>query len=224
MADSYALLARKAGLGSRMGERRSALETGEVAKRSNAADCKSVALAASEVRILPSPPTFAARGRNAATVGKPAFVASDASGCETTGERACPAEAPRCRGRRDDMQVGLPRRSAAGRREGGSNSVVESQPSKLLVAGSIPVSRSIRLRSHAIQASFGVMSRRSAEGAKADRLRQTFAALTATSRQARVRETRRVRVMCLRLAVSDWGSERYRTGACLAEAARDASA
>src|SRR5206468_4916940 len=31
------------------------------------------------------------------------------------------------------------------RREGGSNSVVESQPSKLLVAGSIPVSRS-RLR------------------------------------------------------------------------------
>ena len=29
------------------------------------------------------------------------------------------------------------------RREGGSNSVVESQPSKLLVAGSIPVSRSI---------------------------------------------------------------------------------
>ena len=28
------------------------------------------------------------------------------------------------------------------RREGGSNSVVESQPSKLLVAGSIPVSRS----------------------------------------------------------------------------------
>jgi hypothetical protein len=28
------------------------------------------------------------------------------------------------------------------RNEGGSNSVVESQPSKLLVAGSIPVSRS----------------------------------------------------------------------------------
>src|SRR5687768_12391309 len=35
---------------------------GEVAKRSNAADCKSVALAASEVRILPSPPpAFAER-------------------------------------------------------------------------------------------------------------------------------------------------------------------
>src|SRR3954447_21610767 len=29
--------------------------------------------------------------------------------------------------------------------EGGSNSVVESQPSKLLVAGSIPVSRSMKL-------------------------------------------------------------------------------
>ena len=33
----------------------------------------------------------------------------------------------------------------AERREGGSNSVVESQPSKLLVAGSIPVSRSSTL-------------------------------------------------------------------------------
>ena len=32
------------------------------------------------------------------------------------------------------------------RRVGGSNSVVESQPSKLLVAGSIPVSRSIPRR------------------------------------------------------------------------------
>ena len=43
--------------------------------------------------------------------------------------------------------------------------MVESQPSKLLVAGSIPVSRS-SLRSHA----FGLrrLSRRSAEGARAD--------------------------------------------------------
>ena len=47
-----------------------------------------------------------------------------------------------------------PKRSARGvderasEREGGSNSVVESQPSKLLVAGSIPVSRS-NLRSRA---------------------------------------------------------------------------
>src|SRR4029077_9862669 len=36
----------------------------------------------------------------------------------------------------------------------GSNSVVESQPSKLLVAGSIPVSRS-SLRSHVMRASYG---------------------------------------------------------------------
>ena len=37
------------------------------------------------------------------------------------------------------------RGSEVSERVGGSNSVVESQPSKLLVAGSIPVSRSIRL-------------------------------------------------------------------------------
>jgi hypothetical protein len=37
---------------------------GEVAERSNAADCKSVALAASEVRILPSPPAFACGGHD----------------------------------------------------------------------------------------------------------------------------------------------------------------
>ena len=56
--------------------------------------------------------------------------------------------------------AGLPAEARGGKRGervGGSNSVVESQPSKLLVAGSIPVSRS--------------------------RLRQTFAPLTA-SRQA----------------------------------------
>src|SRR4029078_3157725 len=44
---------------------------GEVAKRSNAADCKSVALAASKVRVLPSPPTFAPRRSGRASVGKP---------------------------------------------------------------------------------------------------------------------------------------------------------
>ena len=42
--------------------------------------------------------------------------------------------------------------------EGGSNSVVESQPSKLLVAGSIPVSRSIRLRASGYQARYAVMA------------------------------------------------------------------
>ena len=40
------------------------VEFGEVAERSNATDCKSVALVASEVRILPSPPVFAAVGRH----------------------------------------------------------------------------------------------------------------------------------------------------------------
>ena len=62
--------------------------------------------------------------------------------------------------------------------------MVESQPSKLLVAGSIPVSRSIRLGAHGILARYSEMSRQSAEGATADRLRRTFTSLTATSRQA----------------------------------------
>ena len=45
-------------------------DIGEVAKRSNAADCKSVALAASEVRILPSPPAFARfAGQHSASFG-----------------------------------------------------------------------------------------------------------------------------------------------------------
>ena len=51
--------------------------------------------------------------------------------------------------------------------------MVESQPSKLLVAGSIPVSRSIRLRSP--KASNDAMSRRSAEGAKGNNLRSRTA-------------------------------------------------
>ena len=78
------------------------VDFGEVAERSNATDCKSVALAASEVRILPSPP----RVSGPLAEGMTGLVA-------------------RVRGIR------------------GSNSVVESQPSKLLVAGSTPVSRSI---------------------------------------------------------------------------------
>ena len=85
---------------------------GEVAKRSNAADCKSVALAASKVRILPSPPVD------------------------------LPQRGSLVAGRVSDASNALSERSES---KGGSNSVVESQPSKLLVAGSIPVSRS-RLR------------------------------------------------------------------------------
>ena len=79
------------------------LDDGEVAERSNATDCKSVALAASEVRILPSPP----RVSGPLAEGNDGFGGSGVSGIR------------------------------------GCNSGVESQPSKLLVAGAIPVSRSI---------------------------------------------------------------------------------
>jgi hypothetical protein len=88
---------------------------GEVAKRSNAADCKSVALAASEVRILPSP---SKRVGNAECGMK-------------AGMKIIPHSSFR-----------IPHSRERSERVGGSNSVVESQPSKLLVAGSIPVSRS----------------------------------------------------------------------------------
>jgi ribosomal protein L34 len=71
-------------------------------------------------------------------------------------QETCRAEASKQNGKRD--------------REGGSNSVVESQPSKLLVAGSIPVSRSIRLRANE-PTRYGVMARRSGPDAKAAILR-----------------------------------------------------
>src|SRR5688572_16163049 len=94
---------------------------GEVAERSIAADCKSAALVATEVRTLPSPPldSPAARARwwQSRSPGESSGAVSERS--ESNG-----SEAVRRRGM------------------GGSNSVVESQPSKLLVAGSIPVSRS----------------------------------------------------------------------------------
>ena len=115
--------------------------TGEVAKRSNAADCKSVALAASKVRVLPSPPSFArfagfgwqARrpAHRSATREGGSYGAQASGGCQLSVRAryaGLPAEAPN---------------SGVSERVGGSNSVVESQPSKLLVAGSIPVSRSI---------------------------------------------------------------------------------
>jgi hypothetical protein len=102
---------------------RRSTRAGEVAERSNAADCKSVALAASEVRILPSPPAFA---RRASFGWQPVFRMAASPDGFTMG----------------DVSVGAPAVSGRGEHEGGSNSVVESQPSKLLVAGSIPVSRS----------------------------------------------------------------------------------
>ena len=69
------------------------------------------------------------------------------------------------------------KRQGSERNGGGSNSVVESQPSKLLVAGSIPVSRS--------------------------RLRQTVASLLATSRQASGDRTVFVGVSSVRGADAD---------------------
>ena len=73
-------------------------------------------------------------------------------------------------GSRVGSQAGLPaeveRRVGRSKRdEGGSNSVVESQPSKLLVAGSIPVSRSTHLCTPPMQACLGAMARRAAGGA-----------------------------------------------------------
>jgi hypothetical protein len=144
---------------------------GEVAERSIAADCKSAAHVATEVRTLPSPPTFIARG--AVIVGRAreswwggasphavCFAASDAS------RRAAPRVSERGRAKKwsgsERRRACPPWRRGAKKasRRGGSNSVVESQPSKLLVAGSIPVSRSnlrsrlpmvreLRLASHA---------------------------------------------------------------------------
>ena len=120
-------------------------EYGEVAKRSNAADCKSVALAASKVRILPSPPAFA----RFASFG---WASQDAERSLRSQLRPGRQDAKSRRMkvlRMEDSgwrRRSLPRRSCERServaKAGGSNSVVESQPSKLLVAGSIPVSRS----------------------------------------------------------------------------------
>jgi hypothetical protein len=106
---------------------------GEVAKRSNAADCKSVAPAASEVRILPSPPNL----RSLREL-RLASQRAAAKGVRAQGWPPHPRSIARSAGL---PAVAASKRSGASR-EGGSNSVVESQPSKLLVAGSIPVSRS----------------------------------------------------------------------------------
>ena len=142
--------------------------SGEVAKRSNAADCKSVGPAPSKVRILPSPSAFrSVAARDASFGGERASLASQpvsrrwqtlpamAGGWPCTVARIAAGFGCRaswttlCGAGRSELS-GLARRSAesgeAGEREGGSNSMVESQPSKLLVAGSIPVSRSSLFR------------------------------------------------------------------------------
>jgi hypothetical protein len=75
----------------------------------------------------PSPPLLMVTALRAATLGAKCNVRRVRVMECAVGRRACLAEAAG---------------SEVSRREGGSNSVVESQPSKLLVAGSIPVSRS----------------------------------------------------------------------------------
>ena len=120
---------------------------GEVAERSIAADCKSAAQRATEVRTLPSPPTFQRRdagdegwashgegwwGRPPSCVLLVAAFRAAALVAERTRKSAVDDEGKGGR-------LALSERSES---KGGSNSVVESQPSKLLVAGSIPVSRS----------------------------------------------------------------------------------
>ena len=131
------------------------MHNGEVAKRSNAADCKSVVPATSEVRILPSP-AFA-RPSGELRLGHPLSRMAQVASRMT--REGCLAEA---RSAKADFRRLIENEQRARRFENealgcemcGSNSVVESQPSKLLVAGSIPVSRS-NLRSSELRASYG---------------------------------------------------------------------
>ena len=154
---------------------------GEVAKRSNAADCKSVAPEASKVRVLPSPPTF----RSLWSFGWRASRGEGERGLASEGEWMLRLIS------RNDVLTGSRKRHDAGlraeapgerekaRREGGSNSVVESQPSKLLVAGSIPVSRSSLRRAEEVahrrrgQASAGTRADSMTEGRTSDDWRLT---------------------------------------------------
>ena len=152
-------------------------DPGEVAKRSNAADCKSVALAASEVRILPSPFPFArCASRRRARARQASLGASSLARSRVRSLRANLTDERRERVgtfgslRRADGSGAKPPEA---RSQGGSNSVVESQPSKLLVAGSIPVSRSnLRSRLTTVRelrlAGRRRLSRRSCGAAKAD--------------------------------------------------------
>ena len=140
---------------------------GEVAKRSNAADCKSVASGLRRFESFPRhQPSLLGIARsfgwqaNLLGSGQPGWQAA-VPALDSRGELYGDCDrglADAARGlQRVDAQArhgavemsmcdgGPARRSARSEsceRVGGSNSVVESQPSKLLVAGSIPVSRS----------------------------------------------------------------------------------
>ena len=117
---------------------------------------------ASKVRVLPSPPTFARRRGERAPVGKPPFACARWQAWRWADGSAGTLT-------KRDTRVYPPERETAkfGERVGGSNSVVESQPSKLLVAGSIPVSRSSLRPPHSFAAGYGLagqpQSRRSAQ-------------------------------------------------------------
>jgi hypothetical protein len=89
---------------------------GEVAKRSNAADCKSAGLRPSEVRILPSPPERPRPGRR-----------NRLSELDLTGQTG---------------QAGGSKGWRIVSHWAGVAQLVEHQPSKLRVAGPSPVSRS----------------------------------------------------------------------------------
>src|SRR5439155_20009950 len=112
--------------------------------------------------------------------------------------------------RRRRAPGGFTRRSARsedGERAGGSNSVVESQPSKLLVAGSIPVSRSnLRSLRELRLASQRALSRRLstvARSAKVDRLasqRALSRRLSTVARSAKVDRLASQRALSRRLS------------------------
>ena len=102
-------------------------------------------------RFEPSPPLFFCAALIAA------LLESERASLWSVGEGAKSAVARWACPRSVRSEAVVDRRVSE--REGGSNSVVESQPSKLLVAGSIPVSRS-RLRSLALLASFDSACRR----------------------------------------------------------------
>ena len=124
--------------------------------------------------------------------------------------RTCPRRPGKASGRSD--AAGLPAEAAsseAREREGGSNSVVESQPSKLLVAGSIPVSRSSlrsRLRG---ELRLGKPARRlSRQAATVDAMRRSAADLSAT------RATKRAKADVAQLAERVLGKDEV-TGSIL---------
>ena len=83
--------------------------------------------------------TTASEGGAVASSGEAGSTADD---FESFGRRGDGAEPNNERRIRRAGLAGVRGRRKQGEDEGGSNSVVESQPSKLLVAGSIPVSRS----------------------------------------------------------------------------------